>query len=136
MRTTFAIGEPAVVSRCSLLEACTKLAIAFDETMESVPEIGGVDRVHVYAVRNDSSHLYTMDLGFPLSLNCRIMDGLGKTMTGVYARFYLNKETNEAWALVDDVSREEFRGDIDTVVKSLSTAILKQLQSQFSPISG
>jgi len=135
MRTTFAIGEPAVVSRCSLLEACTKLAVAFDETMESVPEIGGVDRIHVYAVRNNSSHLYIEGFGFPLSLNCRIMDGLGKTVTGVYGRLYINEETNEAWACVDDASREESRGDIDAVVKTLSAGILKQLQGQFNPVS-
>ncbi|MCH8741940.1 hypothetical protein IH779_03510 [Patescibacteria group bacterium] len=135
MRTTFSICEPALVSRCSLLEAYTKLTVVFDETMESVPEIGGVDRVYVSVFRNDSSHLYIEGSAFPLTLYCQIQDGLGKSVTGVYAGLYVNKETNEARAWANDDSREEFRGDIDTVVKWLSTAILEQLQSQFSPVS-
>ena len=128
MRTTFSICEPALVSRCSLLEAYTKLTVVFDETMESVPEIGGVDRVYVSVFRNDSSHLYIEGSAFPLTLYCQIQDGLGKSVTGVHARLYVNKETNEAQAWA---ANEEFRGDIDTVVKWLSTAILEQLQSQF-----
>jgi len=79
MRTVFGICEAAVLSRCNLLEVCTKLAVAFDETMENVAEIRGVDQVKISARRCvDSSH-HHMKFGFPLSINCRITDSLGKT---------------------------------------------------------
>lgn len=132
MRITFTIGEPAIIFRYNLLEVCIKFAAVFGEIMESVPEIGGGDRVRVYAVHNDSSHFCFKDFCFPLRLSCRI-DGLEAIIPRVYANLYFNKETNEVLVWVNNISRKEFCGDIDTVVKELSTAILKQLQNPLGP---
>jgi len=51
----------------------------------------------------------------------------------VFADLYVDKETDEAMALVRDLSQKELFGDIDTVIKSLSAAILRKLQDPFGP---
>ena len=126
--SSFSLTSPAVIPRCGFSDPWAKFMITFDEVMENVREIGGLDRLRVHAVRNDSSHLYNMEMGFPLQIMVRITnyDGM-RTSAHCEAEFYLDEKTGQAAAWSGE---EEHRGDTDTVIKALADAILKQLQAQ------
>lgn len=130
--SSFSIGSPVQVSRCGLLDLWFKFCIAFDEAMEHIEHIGGGDRLRVSAIRNDSSHLYSMECGFPLQIMIRVTDWNAKnTPAHLSARLYLNKKTGEVIGLVDDaVGVQLCRGDVDTAMKAISAELLKHLQVQ------
>lgn len=134
LETTFTVKEPAAIFRCGLLEVCTKLIVAFDEATEYIPEIDGYNRIDVYT--SLSTEKYRTDSGFPLRFVCNMSKPHFARLANHWF-FFINDETNEALAQSDNVTEsEEFRGDIDVVVKTFSAYLLKWFQDKFDSVSG
>lgn len=128
MRTTCTVQEPAVLARCGLSQVFLKLIVALDEAFESVPDIGGVDRVGVGIARSESSHQYHTQWGSPLIVAVRLKNQEQQIewSTAVDARVYADSaKDNEAVAWVETDSME---GTDDEVTSWIARDVVAKLQ--------
>jgi len=133
MRAIFSIQQPKVISRCEMLEVWNKFVLAFDEVLEEVSSIGGCERVSVFAVRNDSSHLYRVDCGFPLVIVSSVQNGLGRIVgEGHDAHVWINNKTGQLLVSLTAIGSDEIVGENhELVVTRLSIALLNLLKEGF-----